>query len=312
VSNALEIASLGRLVETGLIRLAGRNDLLLRRFETARWVEPTGRKGEWRVQSGATAPLEERLCEIAPSWRADFLFLRSIEQDPYDPRAIEALPTLKRQKTVTDMINRRNWNAAAGLGPKHEPQIAPTAMLTKDWVLRFRPNKGLRGQFANRKEGLYEMASAMTECLIPERLWLRFGGFHGELPKLVVTCENLGAYIDLVIPDVAMAIYSPGSDIEAAAALIKHLPEARWLHFGDIDPDGLQIAMNLAEVAERQVNFFVPSFADEYLPGRPVENPWRNVPDRHLFHELRRTQKRIFQEVFMLDARLADEIAAHC
>lgn len=310
MSNALEIASLGRLVETGLIRLADRNDHLLRRFETARWVEPTGRKGEWCVQSGAAAPLEERLCEIAPSWRADFQFLRSIEQDPYNPRAIEALPALKRQKTVSSMINRRNWNAAAGLGPKHEPQIAPTTRLTKDWALRFRPNKGLRGQFADSEVNLYEMASAMTECLIPERLWLRFGGFHGELPKLAVTCENLGAYIDLVIPDAAMAIYSPGSDIEAAAALIKHLPNARWLHFGDIDPDGLQIAKNLAGAAERKMNFFVPSFADEYLPGRPVETPWRNVPDHHLFHELRRTQKRIFQEVFMLDSRLASEIAA--
>lgn len=310
MNSALEIASLGRLAETGLIRLAGRNDHLLRRFETARWIEPTGRKGEWRVQSGAAVPLEARLCEIAPSWRADFQFLRSIKQDPYDPRAIEALPALKRQKTVTGMINRRNWNAAAGLGPKHEPQIASAATLTRDWVLRFRPNRGLRGVFADQDVDFHEMASALTECAVFERLWLRFKGFSGKLPKLAVTCENLGAYVDLPLPDTVMAIYSPGADIEAAATLIKHLPEVQWIHFGDIDQDGLEIAESLAKETSRELNLYIPSFAEEYLPGRPVETHWRKSPDSPLFKELRRTQKRIFQEVFMLDPRLGEEIAA--
>jgi hypothetical protein len=310
MSNALEIASIGRLVETGLIKLVGRNDTLLRRFETARWIEPTGRKSEWRVRNGTISPLEARLCELAPFWREDFQFLRSINQDPYDPRVIEALPTLKKQKTVTGIINRRTWNAAAGLGPKHKPQIAPTAILTRDWVLRFRPNRGLRGVFAGQEVSFDEMASVLTECTVPERLWLRFTKFNGELPKLIVTCENLGSYIDLPLPDEAMAIYSPGADIEAAAAFIKQLPEIKWLHFGDIDPEGLEIAENLAKETRRQLNLYIPSFAEEYLPGRPVETRWNTLPDLPLFRELGRTQKRIFQEVFMLDSRLGDEIAA--
>lgn len=310
MNNALEIASLGRLVETGLIKLVGRNNQLLRRFETARWIEPTGRKSEWRVRNGTAPSLEARLSEIAPAWREDFQFLRSIERDPYDPRAIEALPALKRQKTVAGMLNRRNWNAAAGLGPKHEPQIAPTATLTRDWVLRFRPNRGLRGVFAEQEVDFHETASALTECAVPERLWLRFQGFRGAPPKLAVTCENLGAYIDLAIPDTAMAIYSPGADIEAAVALLKHLPDAQWLHFGDIDPDGLEIAESLARETGRELNLYIPSFAEEYLPGRPMETPWHKTPDSPLFRELRKTQKRIFQEVFMLDHRLGDELAA--
>lgn len=310
MSNALEIASLGRLVETGLIKLVGRNDQLLRRFETARWIEPTGRKNEWQARSNASANLEARINEISPAWREDFQFLRSIERDPYDPSAIEALPALKRQKAVTGMLNRRNWNAAAGLGPKHEPQLTPTATLTRDWVLRFRPNNGLCGVFDGKEVDFHEMATELTECVLPERMWLRFKGFSGQLPKLVVTCENLGAYVDLPMPETAMAIYSPGADIDAAAALIKHFSEAQWFHFGDIDQDGLEIGESLAKEAGRKLNLYIPSFAEEYLPGRPVKRPWHKSPDSSLFKELRRTQKRIFQEVFMLDPRLGQEIDA--
>jgi hypothetical protein len=122
----------------------------------------------------------------------------------------------------------------------------------------------------------------------------------------------LGAYIDLPLPSTAVAVYAPGADVEPAARLVKQFPDANWIHFGDLDPDGLDIANRLAEIVERPVNFFVPSFADEYLPGRPVKTPWRTAPDRHLFHELRRTKRRIFQEAFMLDTRLAGEIAAIC
>lgn len=310
MSSSLEVASLGRLLEAGLIKLVGRNDMLLRRWETARWIEPTGRKDEWRVRSDAAPNLEKRLAEISPGWREDFQFLRSIKRDPYDPRAIEALPALKRQRTVASMLNRRNWNAAAGLGPKHEPQIASTAMLTRDWILRFRPNVGLRGSFGDQVVDFHETASRLTECVVPERLWLRFQGFGGTLPRLTVTCENLGAYIDLVLPDTVMAIYSPGADIEAAAALLKRLPNTRWIHFGDIDPDGLAIAENLSRETGRELHLYIPSFAEDYLPGRPVETPWHKAPDSPLFTELRRTQKRIFQEVFMLDHRLGLELAA--
>jgi len=308
--DSLEVASLGRLVETGLIKLVGRNDLLIRRWETARWLEPSGRKNEWRLRNGAGANLEQRLEEISPRWREDFQFLRSIARDPYDPRAIEALPAFKRQKTVGDMLNRRNWNAAAGLGPKHAPQVPATTTLTRDWVLRFRPNVGLRGMLADQVVDFHETALRLTECVVPERLWLRFQGFAGTSPRLAVTCENLGAYIDLVLPDTAMAIYAPGADIEAAAAVLRHLPDTRWVHFGDLDPDGLEIAESLSRETGRELSLYIPSFADEYLPGRPLDTPWHTTPDSPLFTELRRTQRRIFQEVFMLDHRLITELAA--
>lgn len=308
MSDALEVASLGRLLECGGIKLAARNGHLVTRWQTARWIEPSGRMGEWRARAETLSQIEGRMAVLAPAWREDFQLLRSMALDPFDPRVLEALPVLKRQRAITGLVNRRNWNAAAGLGPKHSPQMASTATLTRDWVVRFRPNGGLRALLDDRELDLYQLASLLSECALPERLWLGFRAFTGTPPTTVITCENLGAYVDLPLPPSVMAIYSPGADIEAAAALVNALPAARWIHFGDIDPDGLEIAEILGRKTGRAVQFYVPSFAEEYLPGRPTKTPWKGIPDRPIFHQLKRTQKRIFHEVFMLDSRLPGDL----
>ncbi len=308
MSDALEIASLGRLLENGAIKLVARNGQLIARWQTARWIEPGPRKGEWRARAEMLSQLEGRMSALAPAWREDFEFLRSMAADPFDPRVVEALPMLRRQRTSTGLVNRRNWNAAAGLGPKHAPQMASIATLTRDWIVRFRPNQGLRALFGERELDLGEMASLLTECALPERLWLNFRAFTVTPPTIIITCENLGAYIDLPLPPTAMAVFSPGADIEAAAALLKALPDTRWVHFGDIDPDGLEIAESLGRETGRAVQFYIPSFAEEYLPGRPTDTPWKGIPDQLIFHELKRTQKRIFQEVFILDGRLSNDL----
>jgi len=309
MKHALEVVSLGRLIETAVIKRSARNAQLIQRFGDARWIEPTGRKEEWRVRDVAISKIEARMDELFPFWRQEFQFLRSHGLNPFDPRSIESLGMLRKQKVIVGMINRRNWNAATGLGPKHTSQERPSAILTKDWVMRFKPNNELCGIFGGNEINLWRLSETLSECVIPERLWLKFERFVGVLPNLIVTCENLGAYVDLPMPDGVMAVYAPGADIEATAELLKHFSETKWIHFGDVDPDGLKIAENLAREVNRQLTVFVPSFADEYLPGRPVKTPWEEVPDTKIFRELKRERTRLFQEVFMLDARLNSEIA---
>jgi len=60
----------------------------------------------------------------------------------------------------------------------------------------------------------------------------------------------------------------------------------------------------------------VPSFAGDYLPGNAlgVNKGW---PENERFkesvvEELRKTNKRIFQEVFMLDKRLTNDLEIYC
>lgn len=309
MKHAVEIVTLGRLIELGIIKLSTRNNQLIKRLEVARWIEPTGRKGEWRLRDGALSKIADRIDILLPCWQQEFKFLRSLDLDPLEPRSIESLAMLRKNQVAVGMVNRRNWNAATGLGPKHSSQKQASATLTKDWVMRFRPNAGLYGIFDTNKIDLWKLSETLSECIIPERLWLRFERFEGVLPSLIISCENLGAYVDLVVPDSAMVIYAPGADIETAAELLRHFPHTDWIHFGDVDPDGLKIAENLAKEVSRQLHFFVPSFAEEYLPGRPVKTPWAEIPDTNVFRKLRRSRTRLFQEVFMLDPRLSSDIA---
>lgn len=306
--NSVEITVLARLIESGVVRLSDRNGLLIHRFETARWIDPGTRRNEWCVRQDKLPNLESRLVELLPSWRQDFEFLRSINRNPLEPRDIESLPSLRRQVGVTGMINRRTWNAAVGLGPKHQARLPAQTVLTKDWILRFRPNTGLRGVFSGKENCLPE-SSSVTECIYPERTWMKFEIFVGVLPKVMVTCENLGAYIDLPVHETSMVIYSPGKDIEAASNVINKLPDVPWIHFGDLDPEGIDIANRIAQEVNRNPNIFIPSFVMEYLPGRPVKTEWDNIPNLPIFNELKLSRKRIFQEVFLLDERLPGELA---
>lgn len=302
--DAAEVSALGRLVETGTIKAGIKNEHLIRRFSTAQWIALGTRKSEWVVIPFAGDAIAARLSSLLPDWENDFQFLRTLGLDPYNPSDIEVLATLRRHTGIASMINRRNWNAAAGLGPKHKAKLPPQCELTKDWGLRFRPNKGLVGVVSGKVMDFSALAAMLTECFIPERGWRNLEGFSGTLPEVIVTCENLGAYIDFPANDSLMIVYSPGADIEPTTNLINMLPDALWIHFGDIDPDGIAIATNISSATGRDLKFFIPSFVSDYLPGRPVETPWDSIPENPIFATLKKKKRRIFQEVFMLDDRL--------
>ena len=310
MKNAAEIASLARLLETGTIRSGRKNEALIHRLETARWVKLGSRKDEWVLRSDKTPDLENRMSILLPTWREDFDLLRSIGRNHFDASDIAALPMLRRNANQSGrMLNRRNWNAAAGLGPKHKAKVPSQSLLTKDWVLRFRPNKGLEGVSDKGIIDLTEMAAEWTECVMPERAWMGFKTFSGVLPRAVVTCENLGAYIDLPASESTLVIYSPGADTEAAIALLKMFPSAMWMHFGDLDPEGIDIAKRIAGEIKREMKLLIPFFAEDYLDaGKAVETAWGEVPDIPLLTELKKKEKRIFQEIFMLDSRMLEAL----
>lgn len=313
MSDPLEITTLGRLVEKGVVRSGVKNRHLVERFETARWIMPGSRKNEWVIRVEAREAVAGRLEKLLPDWPEHFSFLRSIGRDPLDATDIEALPMLRRQVEVSaTCINRRNWNAAAGLGPKHRAKAPAGCILTKDWILRFRPNQGLIGVCGTERIDFHKMAKQLTECPMPERAWATVESIAGTLPRLIVTCENVGAYIDFPATDSMLVIYSPGADIEAAVSLLRKVPSVPWVHFGDLDQEGIEIGKRLADKAGREFRILIPSFADEYLEdaARPVKTQWKAVSDMPVLAKLRDSKRRMFQEVFMLDVRLANDVAA--
>lgn len=116
-------------------------------------------------------------------------------------------------------------------------------------------------------------------------------------------------YIDLPVSESTLVIFSPGADTEAAVALLKMLPTAIWMHFGDLDPEGIDIAKRISGELKRDMNLLIPFFAEDYLDAaKPVETAWSEIPDIPLLVVLKEKKKRVFQEVFMLDGRLLEAL----
>lgn len=310
-----EIALLAKLIESGGVHESARSLDLIRRYEKAGWIMPSTRRSEWAVRPGAMAALTARLTKLLPQWVSDFALLRAHKLDPMKPQDIEALPVLRRRPDATGMINRRNWTATAGLGPKRKGILETEALLTTDWVMRLRPNRGLVAQWDDYSTDLWEMANTWMECPIPQRLWMRFQGFTGTLPAVVVSCENLGAYIDLPLPEDALTVFSPGTHIELAVELIKKLPAAAWVHFGDLDPEGLAIADQIADTTGRPAHRYIPSFCMEYLADDLAQKKnvtWQGTFEHPALKLLAERGQGVFQEVFMLDPRLAEDLRSFC
>ncbi len=314
MSRSLEIATLGRLIETGFVKEVARNRNLINRFETAQWIERSGRKAEWTVREECKTELEKRLQEIWPTWVEDHDFIRSLDRSPYDPAIIEILPVLKHRNTPSGLTNRRNWSAATGISPKHRPKLVSKSKLTSDWIVRFYPSKGMKAVFSGEEISLDTIQDLFTECIFLERMWYKFERFSGELPGVLITCENLGAYIDLPAPPYAMAIYAPGKDITGASKLLSSLPGVPWFHFGDIDPAGIEIAKQIAKETNREFKLYFPTFVEDYLPRTRFERDWEDkvLLSHPIFTELKKTGHRIFQEVFMLDKRLPGDLEDFC
>ena len=121
----------------------------------------------------------------------------------------------------------------------------------------------------------------------------------------MVSCENLGADIDLEVPDDVLLVYSPWANSGAAVALMSLLLAVSWIHFGDLDPEGIGIAHQIGRKLNREPRLLISSFAEDYIDAaKPTLIPWADDYRHSVLKELKERQKRLFQEVFVLDERL--------
>lgn len=311
-TRALEAALLLRLLEQGRAKEGRRNQLLVQRFRSAGWLQPSTRRDEWLAKPQALPALRQRLAELLPDWEGEVRRLRDLGLDPYDATAIACIPRLQQPPAPFALLNRRNWMAATGLGPKRTAKLAPPGRLTKDWVMRIRCNAQLRLQWPDRTRDLTAHTDAEGEVLLSERQWLQRAGWErGGSQGTVISIENRGAYIDPPVPSGCLFVESSGWNVEVAVELLRSLPEWQWLHFGDIDPDGLEIAIHISGATGRPLRFYVPSFATEYLdlphatglrwPAAAGELP--------ALAPFTTTGLGLSQETFVTDPRLADDLA---
>lgn len=307
----VEIALLLRLIETGECKGSARAATLLDRFRMAQWVEPARRPGYWKVRSGATKGLQTRITELSAAWGEDAQLLRANGLDPFNPRSHQALAGLKAAHRPVEQLHRKTWNAATAAGSKRVSQLSTAARLTDDWAVRGRVNCATKLNSPLGPVDLLMQSQAMSEFSVAQRGWLAASGFGGHLPRHVLTVENLSPLVDLVLPADTMVLFCQGAAVEGAAQLLRALPSAAWMHFGDLDAAGIQIALRLAQLTGRPPSLYVPTFAEDYLSRKlRAKEAWNCAPfDAPILKTLSSKRFWMEQEIFILDERLPGDLA---
>ncbi|EKP0302677.1 hypothetical protein JGX26_000589 [Aeromonas veronii] len=158
--------------------------------------------------------------------------------------------------------------------------------LTQDEVIRIRTLEPL--SLVDRQGQQHDMTAMMAllgELALPERTLgtLAAIGWQGER---VITVENKGAFVDYPLQPGQLLLFAPGRNTTLAKQLIPLLPAGvQWVHFGDLDQRGIDIAIELARELNRPAMLWLPCELQPYLDhyARPVRTfatdsgkvPWR-------------------------------------
>lgn len=308
-----EIALIERILSEGLVREAKWWEFLHKRLIDAGWIELSRRKGEWCLCGIARPQLEARLNDLWITRADDLILLQKHGLSPFNPKHLEHLPALRADTPQTpNLINRRTWSSISGVGPKEKSLVdisTKDAVLTHDAISRFRPNLGLEMEIDGCTMPIGEMVQSLNEFALSERGLRKISKFKGILPSTIITVENLGSYIDLTLPSDMLAIFSPGTDIRCAVQLMKFFPDVNWVHFGDIDPKGIQIVYMLAKAISRHPRIYIPTFVGDYLKRTQKKKViWQETYGLPILSILKDEKVGIFQEIFMLDNRLSFDI----
>lgn len=312
-SDCHEIALIERLLLGKDVKESSRNSQLVRRYAAAGWLSPSPRRRGWQVVPTAKQDITGRLKHLWPTREQDLPLLASAALSPERPAALLHLPTLRRSTDLMrKYINHHTWSTLFGAGPKRSAwrNPGPDVVLTHDAHTRLRPNKGLTYARDDVVLQLDQLVFVLSEFGVPQRSILAGGRFAGKLPRLLITIENLGAFIDARVPDDVMLVYSPGFDLRAAEQVLRMLADIPWVHFGDLDPEGLQIWESLKKSAQRSCQLYIPTFAEEYVDiAQKPDVPWGEAPPHAVFEALRDAWRGLYQEAFVLDPRLEDDLA---
>lgn len=318
-SDELRAAAL-RLLLLGTIRSTRIAEPLLVEAEELGLVVPGRRQNEFRLPPHCKEKFRRYLKVRWPQLdEAEYAFFGS-------PETISgtALRTMRRMPLVFPAgiarLNRKTWSAWAGAHSKSGYRTPPEGVLvTTDEALRLRANAGLEFSGEGGERLAADVCQALFgETIIPERGLAQSWRFGGELPKLILTVENIGAYVDLSVPTWLLLIHAPGRNTLLATRFIDRLPQdIPWFHFGDVDPAGLDIALSIrARDSGRRPTPWIPRAANALLDTHslPLELPWpaRRFPADLLINPVLRWlvdhQRWLEHEAVVLSPGFRDEL----
>lgn len=269
-----------RLLMLGTIRSTKVAEPLLMEVEELGFVVPARHLNAFRLSPHCKEKFRRYLMVRWPQLNdAESVFLACPETI-----SATALRTMRRMPLGLPVgikrLNRKTWSAWAGAHSKSGHRTAPEGVqLTTDEALRLRANAGLEFSGEGGERFAANACQALFgETIIPERGLERNWRLGGNLPKLILTVENIGAYVDLPVPSWLLLIHAPGRNTLLATRFIDRLPSnIPWLHFGDVDPAGLDIGLSIrGQEPGRRPTPWIPHAANVLLATHslPLDLPW--------------------------------------
>lgn len=279
------------------------------------WARRSRRSGVLEIDSVSREAVEATLSAAWPEW-SDFAKRLGELDLPYTPKGLRELERHDRIEAASMLelpsrLNRRTAAAAvaehskAHLGP-FEHVVLEDVDVTYDGLVRMRANRGL----AVQRDGLVTAACGLTrllgELVLSDRALRDGTQLAGNLPRAVLTIENLGAYLDSPTPEDVLVVHVPGWNTRTTKDLLEGIGDVPLVHFGDLDPNGIAIVSHLRRWRP-DVRWFVPDFWEEYSDEKgltrqwpviewpPDTPPWvRDLSQRHMWLE---------QEAIVMDER---------
>ncbi len=274
------------------------------------WVRQAGRQRVLVLTPPGRAEVEALLDRFWPDWRATAQALEA-EGLAADEHGFEELARRRWAAGTEDVrlperVNRRSLASLLAPPSKASPaEIPPGVTVTEDGIVRLRPSPGLRLVRQDREYDALEIAGVLGEVVLSERALLDGTHVGGALPRAVVLVENRGPYIDLQAPAGWLVAHVPGWETSTLALLLADLPGVPLVHFGDLDPKGVQVVRHLRALRP-DLLWFVPAFWEEHL-SRALRCDWPRrlvgEGDPSLVRKLATRELWLEQELVALDPR---------
>ncbi|MBA2660756.1 MAG: hypothetical protein H0U74_00550 [Bradymonadaceae bacterium] len=286
------------------------------------WGRRATRQDELQIDEARRLYIEALLDRVWPDWSTTLAMLDHEGLTP-DERGwreferrrraaeidLDALPERLNRRSATAMVARHSKST---LTPAHRETLG-SLELTYDGLVRLRPHPGMELRRAELTLDAHQVATLTGELTITERALADGTRLCGPSPRALLLVENRGPFIDLPHPPGWLIAHVPGWDTRTIAQLLNHYPAIPVLHFGDLDPMGVQITRHLRTL-HPTLRWFVPEFWTDYLETHaqprhwPPDFPTHDLPP--LVQTLITRNLWLEQELPALDPRLTTALEA--
>jgi hypothetical protein len=301
------------------LKQINRNSEVLGRYATNGWISHTSRKDEFAITELGRRVAEKRLTENWIAWKSD---LESFQRAGLSPEDLDAWRMIRRLsvRCVPRKLKKINRRTLSAWERKHSKvsfgavsEQFKEATVTIDEITRIRLPSGSKLLLKDGTSSDCDLnRSLFGEVNIPERAWNHIQQIDAPDSRVIFSIENKGAFVDF--PDIPFMtlIFCPGDNISAMREVISRIAQQPTVHFGDLDPKGIEIYEMLRREGLVQYHF-IPTFTEEFLPTHAMscETVWpqRDYSQLHsAIAKLVTMRSWLEQEALVLDSRFQQEI----